>query len=234
MRKIIFVLAAVLGLLATSGSQAAIVLNFAAKTGSTIKFVGTGTQSTFNLNPQSNPQFHVTSVNNGTGDGVGATGSILSSTGFTFTQAGITTTGTGPSQTQSASLTGSGTLTLTKGSETVTGTITGVDITTRGAIGGTNTFGTVNLSNLALSGTGNSDLTTFYNDALAYGGIASVSFQFSPPKSLTQLTAKGTYSTSYSGSITTATPEPGTMALAFSGLSLVGLASRRRGRSKRA
>jgi len=228
MRKITFAFAAVLGLLAASTAQAAITLNFAANQGSDITFVGAGTSSTFNLTPQSTPQFTVTTVSGGTGSGVGITGSIISAGGFTYQQSGITTSGT----TQTAALTGSGTLTLVApgGGETVTGTITGINVSTNGTSGGTNTTGTVNITNLAISGSGNADLTTFYNQAVAGGGIGALTFQFIPSQSLTQL-LNGTNSTSYSGTVTAAAvPEPGTLVMAFVALPLLGIGYRLRRR----
>jgi hypothetical protein len=217
-----FALAMLLGPLAASSAQAAITFDFGPNTGSKITFVGDGSQSTFNLTPNSNPQFTVTSETGGDGSGVGTTGSIISSTGgFTFTKAGITTPFVGL---QTASLSGTGTLTLQNGSETITATITGVDISTFGTGGSINTSGTINLSDLALTGTGNADLTTFYNNAVANGGSAALTFQFTPPKSLTDLTAEGTYSTSYSGSITAASvPAPPGLVLVAAALPCLGL-----------
>jgi len=221
MRRFAFALATVLGLIATSGAQAAVTLNFSASQGSEISFVGNGTSATFNLTPNSTPQFSVTSTSGGNGSGLGITGSILSAAGFTYQKAGITTSG----PVQSAALTGTGTLTLVApgGGETVTASIAGVDIETDGTNGGTNTTGIVNLTSLTLSGSGNADLTAFYNQALANGGIAALDFTFIPAQSLTAMTAVGTHSTSYSGVITSAAvPEPATLASALLGVALIG------------
>jgi len=211
-------LAAVLGLLAVSNAQAAITLALAANVGSTIKFVGDGTSSTFTLQPNSTPQFTVTSTFGGVGDGAGViTGSIISS-GFTYQVAGITTIG--PLQT--APLTGSGTLTLTTGAETLTADIVGLNIQTAGTLGGVNSLGSVNLSNLVLSGSGNSDLTQFYTEAVANAGTASLTFQFIPAQSLTELAAVGTNENSYSGTITSVVPEPGPIGMALSAVAGLG------------
>lgn len=231
MKSFTFALAMALGLFTASSAQAVVTLNFAANTGSELVFVGNGSQSTFSLTPNSHPQFTVTSASGGNGSGVGVTGSVMSAGGFIFTQAGIDTSIPGV---ETADLTGTGTLTLTGTGTTVTGTITGSDIRTIGSAGGTNTLTIVNLTGLSIVGAGgNADLTQFYNEASANGGIASLTFQFIPAMSLTDLTQSGTYRTSYSGTLTSAVPEPGTMAMAFLAAPLLGLGYYRHRRRSR-
>lgn len=221
MRKFTLVLATMLGILAASSAKAAITLNFGPNVGSTIQFVGTGTSSTFNLQPQTNPQFTVTSVNGGDNSGLGVLGSIISSTGFTYNAADITPNG---AVGQQAPLSGSGTLTLSSATETVTGTITGVEIMTSGGGAIVNPMSVINLTGLTLTGSGNADLTTFYQNAVANGGIGLLTFQFTEFGATTTLLTdllSGTHSTSYSGTLT-AVPEPATLASAIVGLGLLG------------
>jgi hypothetical protein len=86
-----------------------------------------------------------------------------------------------------------------------------LNIATAGTVGALNFLGTANLTNITYGGS-NADLLHLFNN----GGGTTVSFQFSPPLSLTQLTRDGSVnSTSYSG---TTVPEPGTIMLLGSGL----------------
>src|SRR4051812_20937957 len=109
MKSLAFAMAMGIGLLGASSFQAAITLNFAAQPGSILTFVGTGTSSTIAIQPQSTPQFIVTSETGNGGDtsGVLVTGSIIG-TGFTYQKNQITTSGF----TESAPLSGSNTITL--------------------------------------------------------------------------------------------------------------------------
>ncbi|WP_169978976.1 PEP-CTERM sorting domain-containing protein [Tautonia rosea] len=231
MSRFSLALALFLGALAGTRSEAAIVLNFAAAEGSNISFtpVVPGTSASFTLTPGTvtllNPggrNFEITSVFNGLGDAVGLFGDISGS--YTF---GTPITVIGPLQT--ASLSGSGTLTLYSPSGNFTGTITGIDIASLGTGGLINTSGSINLTNVAYTGT-NSDLIQLRDEATPNGGVTTLSFQFAQGVSLTTL-LNNPFMSSYSGSITAVpVPEPGTVALALTGLPLLGLGylSRRR------
>ena len=81
--------------------------------------------------------------------------------------------------------------------------------------GGTvNVSGAINLSNVVYTGT-NADLVEVRNDANFSGGVVSITFQFLPAESLTQLTANHSdQKTSFSGTIMTASvPEPSSLLL---------------------
>jgi len=237
MRSFTLALATTLGLLAASNAQAGISLAFNGDAGSTIQFAGTGTSSTVTLQPQTTPQFTVNfEAGNGLDiSGFGVKGSIIGS-GFTFQANQIILSNAG--LTQTAPLTGTGTLTLIApgGGETLTATMTGGLISTTIGVGGINAMQTINLSNLVLTGSGNAALTTLNNQATSTGGVARLSFTFTtfPPTTLQDLTANGTFTTSYSGTLAAAVPEPATVVMAFSVLPLIGLGLWRRRRGVRA
>jgi hypothetical protein len=226
MRKRLLVLAlgALFALSATSTTQASIRLNFAANPASVIEFTGTGSGASFALLPGlDGNDFTITSVNNGAGTSIGLQGNLAGS--FAYTSASITT---GAGGQQDAPLTGTVTLTILDGATPFTASMSGIEITTTGTGGVVNVGGAVNLSGLSYAGS-NADLVALFNQASANGGISTLSFQFIPALSLTDLAKAGVQSTSYAGSLTAA-PEPATIAMAFTALPILGLfLARRRG-----
>jgi len=220
-------LATALGLLAATSAQAGIVLNFNGNANSNIQFVGDGTSATVTIQPNSDPHFTVSSTTGGDGSGAGITGSIVSS-GFTYNASDITSVIVLGQTLEVAPLAGTGVLTLSKGGETLTADITGGLIATLNGSGAVNTTQTVNLSNLVLTGTGNNDLTQFYNEAIATGGIGTLTFQFANKVGLDVLVESGTNTTSYSGSLTSAVPEPATVGMGLSAVVLLGVGYIRR------
>lgn len=118
---------------------------------------------------------------------------------------------------QTAPVTGSGSLSVMDASGyQLTSNLQWYDISTFYGIGGVNTMGNANLTDITYGGT-NTDLLGLFTAGM---GSTVVSFQFMPGRSLSDLTAgSGKYSTSYSGSV----PEPGTIMLFGTGL--LGLAA---------
>ena len=173
----------------------AIVIDFANLPGTDINFTG----GTFNFTSASGYQFDITGVTGGVGDSVGLKGYIA--TGGPFMIGAISTFG--PEQT--APVTGTGILHITdQNSVDLTGSIQWDNITTFGVGGILDLSGTINLTGLSYPGV-NSDLAAL---AAAGSAVDTVSFQFVPAETLTQLDTTGG-ETSYSGSIA-AVPEPGT------------------------
>jgi hypothetical protein len=141
----------------------------------------------------------------------------------TFGVGTITSTTTPQGPLETASVSGTGLLTIFDGSFTLTADLNWIDIATFGTAGSLNTLGTGNLSNIVYSGS-NIDLLALAN---AGSGIQTATFQFSTPTSLTDLftTSSSTTSTSFSGSISTV-PIPASVWLFGSGI--LGLAGVRR------
>jgi hypothetical protein len=205
-------IAAILGF--TAPTVRAINIDFAAVSGAKVQFNGTG--DTFTFLPTIEDQFVITG-SDGAGDSVGLRGWMTGN----FSIGAITTSGL----LQTASVTGSGQLTIYHGLNTLTATLTWDSISTFGAGGIINVNGDLNLSSIVYTGN-RSDLL-----ALAAPGQGSevISFQFVPGKSLTQLTADGAVSiTSFSGSVgadgsaPTLLPDGGS-SISLLGLSLTGL-----------
>jgi hypothetical protein len=210
------VMALALLLTCLNASASSLILNFGPTTGSSIQF--NGSQNTFQFNPGNNGyQWYITSETGG-GSALGLNGSVLNGP---FNYGPITISGSGPSQVQSATVLGPlGSLVINNGPlDNLTGTVNWINIATFFGIGGLNADVNVNLSNVSYSGS-NPDLQALKANQ---PGILDVSFQFAPGETLTQLsTGTGPYTTSFSGTITTAVPEPASIALAgLGGLTLL-------------
>jgi hypothetical protein len=192
-------------LLALSFQAKAITLNFQGLNGTVINF---DTNSTFGFTSTNGYQFSISSVVGGAGDAVNLDGYV--SPGGPFTIGTIQILGL----TQTAPVTGSGTLHITDALSTdLTGSIHWDTITTIGASGIIQLTGVLNLTGITYGGA-NSDL-----GALASAGSATddITLQFLG-QTLTQLTTNGGQ-TSYSGTIF-AVPEPGTWMLVAMGTCL--------------
>jgi hypothetical protein len=114
---------------------------------------------------------------------------------------------------QSAPVSGAGILSISDGSSLFSAKLLWNDVETFGSSGVLNTNGVTNLSNFSYSGS-NPALQELANDG---SGIATVSFQFIPLLTLSQLASGGTpESTSFSGSAVIAAqavPDSGDIAL---------------------
>ena len=193
-------------LLALAFQAKAITLNFQGLNGTVINF---DTNSTFGFTSTNGYQFSISSVGDGAADSVGLKGYV--SPGGPFTIGLIQILGS----TQTAPVTGSGTLHITDSFATdLTGLIQWDTITTIGGGAVTEITGELNLTGITYSGA-NSDLA-----ALAAAGPATddITLVFNPAQTLTQL-ASGGGQTSYSGTIF-AVPEPGTWMLVAMGTCL--------------
>jgi hypothetical protein len=241
MRRLTLALAAMLGLFAATSADAAIVFDIANQLGSSIEFNGDGTTTTITLTPSlnsppnpitGNHDFTITNVHGGVTP-IGAPGSAagfsgdITGPGFTYSAGDIVVNGA----TQTAALGGAGNvlhLGPDGGGDSLTADIAGINIMTMGTGGTVNFTGTVNLTNISYTGT-NTDLLTFLSQTTGpgNGGVASLTFQFIPSKSLTDLLGPGTFDASYSGTLA-AVPEPGTVVMAMAGLPVMGLVYLRR------
>ena len=185
--------AAVCALLVARDAHA-ITLNFSSVPGATVRFTGTG--KTFQFVDSTTvgfagSDFRVT-LSDGAGDSIGLLGNL----GGTFTIGTITISG----PIQNAPVTGVGSFSIFDGSTSLTATAQWTSIRTFGTSGGINAGGSINLSAISYSGA-NADLQALAASA-ADTGIATVSFQFVPAKTLTQLTTAGAVnSTTYSGTV---------------------------------
>jgi hypothetical protein len=195
------------------------IFNFANIAGASIQF--NGTASSFQFNASSGNEWAITTESAGS-DAVGLVGTFG---GGPWTYGAIS-----GSLVQSATVNSTpATLAINDGAgHLATANISWVDVTTYGGTGYLNVNAVLNLSNLAYSGA-NPDLLSFFS---APTGDLTLSFQFNPAMSLTQLTAgSGPYLTSFSGSLTSV-PEPGTMLLAGLGGGLLLLLRSRRQASR--
>jgi hypothetical protein len=225
-RSLTWALAALLGLCFEPDARAGLSLDFSSDVGANVEFKGSGTGATFVFNNNGTGHgFDITS-STGVGDSVGLQGTIGGT--FSYTKASIVTLG--PLQMAPVSTSG-GLFTISDGSpHSLTATITGVDLDTAGSGGTVNVDGAINLSNVVYTGT-NADLVELRNEANGSGGAVSITFQFLPAESLTQLTANHSdKKTSYSGSlITMSVPEPSSLVLGCTAaLGLIGYGLRRR------
>jgi len=203
-------------------SARAITINYSNLSETDIAFSGTGQFSLPGVSQSDVDQFKITSVTGGVGDSVGLEGFITPTGPFTIG----TITGSGI---QTAPVTGTATLHITDADDIdLTGTLVWENIQTLGALGTLNYIPQVNLTNIVYTGT-NSDLTAL---ADAGGGVDGLTFQTSPPKSLSVLNSTAV-ATSYSGTIIDSTtfhnevPEPASVGLVCIGATSL-LARRRR------
>jgi hypothetical protein len=191
------VLVVAMALILSPASATALRLDYSNLDGASISFSGATDSFTFNDNALGK-DFSITGGVGLTGATVGLQGHI----GGTFTLGVITTSGL----LQTAGVTGPGIFEIYDGSNTFHADLVWVDIYTLGGSGGVNSGLAANLANVSYSGS-NTDLLQFLN-----GGVTNITFQFQPAKSLTELTAEESNSTSYSGSLSPV-PEPAAMLL---------------------
>lgn len=196
--------------LAGASNVQAVTFDYSSTGGSSITFDGL---THFTFAPIAN-NFMVTS---GT-----ATGLMGEMTGV-YTIGTITTIG----GVSTASVSGSGTFVIHDGVNTLTATLTWVDITQNGTGDNLNISGTVNLTGITYGGS-NADLVALRN---AGNGANVLTFQFVPAVTLAELrNGPGPHSTSFSGTVATL-PDGGTT-VALLGLALTGLEGLRRGMKK--
>jgi hypothetical protein len=200
-------------------SQAQLSLNFASTTGATIQFNGTTSSFQFNSSTLVLPppigsyyvgsQWSIGSETGGTGSALGLLGVFTNSP---FSYGTITTPSTGV---EIATVTGPlGGLNVNDGlGNLLTGNVNWIQVETDNSAGSINASLTVNITGLAYAGT-NPDLATLAADG---PGSMNLSFQFSPGKTLSQLTSDtGPYETSFSGSLSV--PEPTSAGVLLLGL----------------
>ena len=205
MKKIIVCVALILATMQQS-KGAPLVLNFGVTGGSKAQFTG-GATPTFEFT--GTPNFKINSTDNGIGSADGLTGTI----GGTYAIGTVTTPFAGQ-EVASVSSIGIGSLTINDGGTPLTAVLEWISIYTQGAGGTVNAGSVVNLKNIMYSGS-NVDLLNLRNTGMG-SGIASASFNFSPAKTLTQLTTEANNFANFTGTFTPV-PEP-----LFSGLLLVG------------
>jgi hypothetical protein len=193
-------------------SHAQLSLDFSSTIGSTIQFNGTNSTFQFNSSTSSlyggiffGTQWSIGNETGGTGSALGLFGLVNNSP---FSYGPITTN----INVETANVLGpSGGLSINDGAgNLLTGTIGWIQLQTSSFAGGINPSLTVNVTGLAYAGT-NVDLQTLVADG---PGSMDLTFQFSPGRTLGDLTSgSGPYQTSYSGSLSVV-PEPATLALA--------------------
>ncbi|MEJ0089566.1 MAG: PEP-CTERM sorting domain-containing protein [Limisphaerales bacterium] len=198
-------------------------LNFASTPGSTIQF--NGAASSFQFNSSSSPifggvfngtQWQIGSQTGGTGSATGLLGWVNNSP---FSYGSITTIISGSGIDQTANVSGSpGALLVNDGSGfNMTGLVNWGQISTHDFAGAINASLTVNVTGLSYAGS-NPDLLTFVANSPA---ALNLTFQFSPGRTLSDLTTgSGAYQTSYSGSLSVV-PEPTSVGCFILGLGVL-------------
>jgi hypothetical protein len=199
----------VLGVLGAAGlARANIQIDFSSVNGALINFSG-GSQFSFPVStvpsePYTGYDFQITNEFGLTNSAIGLYGDATG----TYTIGTITVAGA----TQTAPVTGTGALTITDAAsvpKVFSAVLNWVNIESFGTGGTINYSGTVNLTGMTYAGT-NADLLTLDH---APGGIVTLTYQFIPGLTLTQL-ATGGDETSYSGTIMpTTVPEPASFLL---------------------
>lgn len=182
----------ILGVGFSSQQARAISLDFSSDLGASMRFDGNDNTFMF-ANGPSGRDFMITLVHDGFNDSLGLKGNIFGD----FTIGAISNAGT----TQSAPVTSvGGVISIFDGSTFLTGDIAWIDIYTDGTSGALNAGGAINVTNFSYGGS-NMDLTTLATLGMG-SGMAALSFQFVPAKSLSAVTENGTITTmSYSGSL---------------------------------
>jgi hypothetical protein len=153
-----------------------------------INFNGTGGFSFSNV---ANQNIKITGST--TGQSIGLDGEITGN----YQIGAISTFGT----TSVANVTGTGSLIIYDGANTLTATLTWDDIVQTGTGSTINDNGVVNLSSITYAGT-DADLVNLQN---ALGAVNTLTFSFTPAKTLSSLTTAPA-STSFAGSISTVAP----------------------------
>lgn len=194
------------------GSAGAISMDFASVPTASICFVGNNDTFSF-VEDSSGNDFQIT---------LASDPSLITSFGTITGNFGVTNVQTVSPTYETATVTGSGTFTVTDNTGVLSGTITWADMYTLGTTGGLNTFGVANLSAINYTGTKTSMA------AFLAGGTMTATFQFSPPKSISQLIQDGqTSCTSYSGTMNSV-PIPGAVLLLGAGMARLAAYARRR------
>jgi hypothetical protein len=193
---------------APRAEASAIVLDFAAVPSANILFPGNNTFSFTDATSGAHIgyDFQITNAV-GLPTLLGVLGNIsgVFTIGTVTTVAGVST----------APVTGSGTLTLFDGVQTLTATLNWLDISQFFSLGGLNSNASVNLTNLTYAGSNAAFLALIQ----AIDPTAVLTFQFTPAVTLANLKGGAADSTSYSGSISAAAvPEPASLTLLGSGL----------------
>lgn len=186
--------------------------------GSEIIFTGGG-PGTAGLTFSAGDNFQIDGVVGGSGSATGYLGSFAGS----WTMGPVTTVSVVP-LVETAPVTGTGTLSISDGTDTLTATVAWVEATSLKTIISVATLGvTGNVTGISYSGT-DPDLLAF---AAGLDETAVLSFSFPPPgQSLAELVADGTQGTSFSGNLVSTAvtvPDSGTT-LILLGLGLCGLA----------
>lgn len=196
----------------------ALTLGLSSIAGGEIKF--DGTTDTFQFVPTSGGSFSI-DTSDGTGDAVGLQGIMTG----TFSIGKISETVTPAGKIQTASVTGSGQLTIFGGLENLTAKLVFDDIFTLGTTGGIQTGGGANLTSISYLGS-NPDLLAL---AAAPAATETITFQFTnPAMSLKELTKDGEVNmASYSGTISAVPIPPAAWLFGSALLGILGLGHRR-------
>jgi len=221
MKRTLSAISVMLLLLAGIGQAWGLTLEFSNTGNASIVFPG---DSTFNfpnstINPGQGFDFKITGTDGSDPDTVGLFGNI----GGTYTIGAITPIV--PGYVESAPVTGEGTFSIQdEAGKTLNAIIDTLDAVLRGGTGSTlNYLGKVNLSSISYDGA-NTDLLFLKNGS---DPVLTISFTFTPAKTLSQLKTLPADSTSYSGTVNVI-PIPGSVLLLGTGLLGLGLLGFRR------